>query len=54
MTWYPPKYYADMRKLARAQAAKLTSSQAHKPSSKRTQEPRPQAKGSSFTPKSTS
>ena len=37
-----PKYYAEMRKLARAQAAKLTSSQAseHKPSSP---EPRGQA-----------
>ena len=30
MTWYPPKYYAEMRKLARAQAAKLTSLQALK------------------------
>jgi len=42
MTWYPPKYYAELRKIRRAQALKLTSSQAseHKPSSP---EPRVQA-----------
>ena len=42
MEFKHPKYYAEMRKLARAQAAKLTSSQAleHKPSSP---EPRGQA-----------
>ena len=28
MTWYPPKYYKEMRRLRRAQASKLTSSQA--------------------------
>ena len=35
MEFKHPKYYAEMRKLARAEAAKLTSSQAqeHKPSS---------------------
>ena len=40
--YHHPKYYAEMRKLRRAQAAKLTSSQAsgHKPSSP---EPRGQA-----------
>ena len=42
MEFKHPKYYAELRKIARAQAAKLTSSQAleHKPSSP---EPRGQA-----------
>jgi len=42
--YHHPKYYAEMRKLARAEAAKLTSSQAqeHKPSS-----PEPGAQASS-------
>ena len=42
MTYYHPKYYKEMRRLRRAQASKLTSSQAseHKPSSP---EPRGQA-----------
>ena len=51
MEFKHPKYYAEMRKLARAQALKQ---QVYKPSSKEMQEPRPQAKGSSFKPESTS
>ena len=49
--FHPPKYYKEMRKLARAQALKQ---QAYKPSSNREQEASPQAEGSSFKPKSTS
>ena len=47
MEFKHPKYYAEMRKLARAQAAKLTSSQApeHKPSS-----PEPRVQASSPSP----
>ena len=51
MEFKHPKYYAEMRKLARAQALKQP---AYKPSSRVTEEVSPQAKGSSFSPKSTS
>ena len=52
MTWYPPKYYAEMRKRARAQALKQpdTLSERRKPSSPRLRvqasSPSPQAPGS--------
>ena len=51
MEFKHPKYYAEIRKQRRLQALKQ---QAYKPSSRVTEEARPQAKGSSFNPKSTS
>ena len=51
MEFKHPKYYAEIRKQRRLQALKQ---QAYKPSSSREQEESPQAKGASFSPKSTS
>ena len=51
MEFKHPKYYAEIRKQRRLQALKQ---QAYKPSSRVTEGARPQAKGSSFNPKSTS
>ena len=45
-----PKYYSELRK----QGRKITSSQAPKLSNQPTQASKPQAKGSSFKPESTS
>jgi len=51
MEFKHPKYYAELRKQRRLQALKQ---EVYKPSSKATEGARPQAKGSSFSPKSTS
>jgi hypothetical protein len=51
MEFKHPKYYAELRKQRRLQALKQ---EAYKLSSTLTQEESPQAKGSSFSPKSTS
>ena len=51
MEFKHPKYYAELRKQRRLQALKQ---QVYKPSSNREQGESPQAKGSSFKPKSTS
>ena len=50
-----PKYYKELERLAKKLASsKVTSAQAPKLSNQPTQESKPQAKGSSLTPKSTS
>ena len=54
MIWHHPRYYKELKRIAKEEADKLASAQAPKLSNQPTQGSSPQAKGSSLTPKSTS